>query len=82
MRLALPGAGFSGVDGFASFFFLDLFGGFFGGGFFGASAPVVCRTASVVLGDKHADNGDNELVSEFSLGIGLVVLAFATPLVG
>lgn len=79
MRFALPGGGFSGVDGFASFFFLHLFGGCGSCGFFGASAPVVRRTASVVLGDKDGDNGD-KVVSEFALWVGLVVFDFATLL--
>lgn len=72
MRLALPGGGFSGVDGFTSFFFLDLFGG--AGCFFFALPSVVCRTASVMLCDKDSDDGD-EVVRELLLGIASSAIA-------
>src|ERR1700749_3550773 len=71
MRLALPGGGFSGVEGFPSFFFLDLFGSGGGGSFF-ALPSIVCRTASVMLCDKDSDDGD-EVVGEFLLRVWVVV---------
>src|SRR6185437_14783209 len=75
MRLALPGGGFSGVDGFTCFFFLDLFGGA-GCFFFALSSTVVCRTASIILCDKDGDDGD-EVVGELALGFALATLFVA-----
>eukprot|EP01085_Mycamoeba_gemmipara_P003945 Mycagemm_TRINITY_DN10268_c0_g1::TRINITY_DN10268_c0_g1_i1::g.3945::m.3945 type:complete len:154 gc:universal TRINITY_DN10268_c0_g1_i1:1500-1961(+) len=80
MRLAFPGGGFSGVDGFASFFFLDRFGGGAATGCFLTPPSVIRRTSSVMLCDKHGDDGD-EVIGELLFWVGVVVLSFATLLV-